>query len=420
MFRHKNAKFYNDMNVKSNKAELYMGFIFYGKRSSVLHYSPVWLPQTNTWLYQQIRHLPPNSVESHVVCHSTTNLDQFPWPHIYSWPDKSWLGNKIFAAIGIPFKTPEMFYPLLVAGKLRPQILHSHFGNRGWTLRSLPRLIGCKHVVTFYGYDLNMLPTVEPVWVQRYAQLFADADLFLCEGPHMARCLVALGCPEDKVKVQPLGVDLASLPFRPRHRASGVPLRVLISGTFREKKGIPCALEAVGQAVAQGADLQVSVVGDSTREQRTHEEKARIMSVVEKYRLADRIQFHGLLAHQQLIDTYYDHHVFLSPSCTASNGDTEGGAPVSIIEAAATGLPVVTTTHCDIPFVLGGEGGAYFAAERDSFSLSRHLLHLFYNYEDSHQRAILARNHIVNNHDPVIQGERLAGIYNHLLYEGRP
>ncbi len=43
------------------------------------------------------------------------------------------------------------------------------------------------------------------------------------------------------------------------------------------------------------------------------------------------------------------HHLFLSPSVTAPDGDSEGGAPVSIIEAAATGMPVVSTTHCDIP-----------------------------------------------------------------------
>ena len=38
-----------------------------------------------------------------------------------------------------------------------------------------------------------MLPTIEPVWRDRYKALFASADLFLCEGPFMAQSLVDFG-----------------------------------------------------------------------------------------------------------------------------------------------------------------------------------------------------------------------------------
>src|SRR5690606_39794503 len=59
-----------------------------------------------------------------------------------------------------------------------------------------------------------------------------------------------------------------------------------------------------------------------------------------------------------LMDAAYRHHVFLSPSITASDGDTEGGAPVGLIEMAATGMPVISSRHADIPEVIEhGVGG---------------------------------------------------------------
>ena len=54
----------------------------------------------------------------------------------------------------------------------------------------------------------------------------------------MARRLIDLGYPEDKVKVHHLGVDVEHIEFRPRQWDIGEPLKVLIAASFWEKKGI--------------------------------------------------------------------------------------------------------------------------------------------------------------------------------------
>ena len=68
-----------------------------------------------------------------------------------------------------------------------------------------------------------------------------------------------------------------------------------------------------------------------------------------------------------------EHHIFLSPSVTARDGDSEGGAPVSIIEAAATGMPVVASTHADIPEVVVDGESALLSPERDVDALAQNL-----------------------------------------------
>jgi len=105
---------------------------------------------------------------------------------------------------------------------------------------------GAKHLVTFYGMDVNMTPKQDPRWLWCYKSLFKSADMFLCEGSHMAQCLINMGCSRNKVNVQHLGVEVEKILFKPRTWRRGEPLRVLIAASFREKKGIPYALEALG------------------------------------------------------------------------------------------------------------------------------------------------------------------------------
>src|SRR5690606_22119020 len=94
------------------------------------------------------------------------------------------------------------------ARELRGEILHSHFGNIGWANLDAAREAGLKHVVSFYGMDVNHLPMRDPRWRGRYAELFSAAERVLCEGPNMAAAVVKLGCPAEKVRVHHLGVDV--------------------------------------------------------------------------------------------------------------------------------------------------------------------------------------------------------------------
>ena len=55
----------------------------------------------------------------------------------------------------------------------RARVLHSHVGNLGWANARVAERAGLKHVVTFYGYDVNMLPRSEPRWRARYEELKA-------------------------------------------------------------------------------------------------------------------------------------------------------------------------------------------------------------------------------------------------------
>lgn len=379
----------------------------------VVHSSPVWLPQTQTWMHTQARCLPAN-VESHVACETTENLDQFALPHIHALAQGSrlyHLWDKLVRGLGLRRYLGHLPRVLKEVGA---HLLHSHFGHIGWTNLGAARRRKIPHVVTYYGQDLSYLPTQQPEWRDRYRELFGQVQRVLCEGPHMARCVVAMGCPEDKVQVHHLGVDLDALRFEPRQWDGTGPLRVLMAGTFTEKKGFPDALRAVAQ-IKDRVALAVTLIGDASSHPRNQEERRRILQAIQEGGLQDNVTLLGYQPYSRLLQEAYRHHVFLSPSMHAEDGDTEGGAPVTIIEMAATGMPVVSTRHCDIPEVILEDVGGLLADEGDPEQLARHLLRLVERPRAWEPMARTARSHLEENYDMYRQGEALADIYRSVL-----
>ena len=338
--------------------------------TKVIQSTPVWLPQTQTWMYNQAKYL-SDDIESHIVCEKTENLDQFHLPDIHVIPPKSLLAR--YGNSGMKgSRLVRLFWLWLNCLKIRPDVVHSHFGTIGWYDSLVIRITKVKHIVTFYGDDVNMLPTQYPSWRNRYNSLFESADLFLCEGPHMAECIKKLGCQQEKIRVHHLGVEVDKIPFKPRRWHPGETLRILISATFREKKGIPYALDALGR-LKNEADFEITIIGDSTTTEKSRKEKECILKVIEKHKMKSIVKMFGFQPYSVLMEIAYKNHVFLSPSITAEDGDTEGGAPVTIIEMAATGMPVVSTRHCDIPEVIKNGCTGLLAEERDSEGLTYHL-----------------------------------------------
>lgn len=378
----------------------------------VIHSVPSWLPYTEIWIYNQLKHM--ESVESGVVANFTQNLKQFAWSPLYSMKKPHYFVFRIMRRLG--YRWYPSVYDEAIRGH-KPDIIHSHFGLTGWFDIPLVKRYGLGQVVTFYGFDVNMLPTKRPIWKKRYQELFYNAELFLCEGPHMARCLVDLGCPQEKVKVQRIGIEIEKIPYRPRRLQYGKPLKILIASSFREKKGIPYALEAIGRFRKQYPNLRITIIGDASSEKRSQQEKQRILTCIYRYDLQSVTDLVGYQPYSVLMDMAYKSHIYLAPSVTASDGDTEGGGPISIIEMMASGMPVVSTFHCDIPQIIKDGVTGLLAKERDVNGLMTHLEWLIANPDKWDELTRRGRKHVEENFDVRHQATALTKVYRTVLGE---
>jgi len=371
-----------------------------------------WLPLTQTWVHSQVAALGAGG-DAHVVCDRTSNLDQFAIPNLHCYDREGRLRHFSDRIVRKLLGRRELGFRYRQARRLRPAVWHSHFADQAWYDREIVESCRARHVLSVYGADISQAPGRYP-WNERVPEILGQVDLVLCEGAAMVRQVTALGCPPERAVVHHLGVTLEHIPFQPRSWRPGTPLRVLIAGTFREKKGIPYALEALAR-IDHKVELEVTLIGDAAGKAGDADEKARIVKLLERTGLSCKTRWLGFQPYAALLEEGRSHHVFLSPSVQAADGDNEGGSPVVITEMAASGMLIVSSRHCDIPEVIVDGVGGLLADERDVDGLAAQLGRLIENPHEWLPMQLAARAHIEREYSVQIQAQRLAAIYERLV-----
>jgi colanic acid/amylovoran biosynthesis glycosyltransferase len=381
------------------------------ERLRVAHSVPFWLPGGGAWIYNQVAGA-LDQVEPYVVCDVPDNLDLFPVPHLDIASDR----QLVFLVDRVLRKASARRHRSLLADVISAnavRVLHSHFAQTGWQNARLARRRRIPHVVSCYGEDMTKVPARSRRWRSRYTEMFASIDMILCEGPYMAATVERLGCPPEKIRIHTLGIDLTSISFRPRELRPEGAVRILTASAFREKKGLPYAVRALGLLAQRGVRFEATLVGDARPSDRPSErEKREIHGALEQFGISDRVSLPGMIPHDRLLELAYEHDIFLSPSVTAADSDAEGGAPVSVIEMAASGMPIVSTTHCDIPSVLAEPNRRLLVAERDTQALADALENLL--ALDWGPLVTANRARIEERHDARTQALELVRLYREL------
>jgi colanic acid/amylovoran biosynthesis glycosyltransferase len=355
-------------------------------------------------------------VESHVIARVRENEDQFETHNVHLQSEASAVRRLKDSALE---QLRLRRYPgfLVERGRqIAPDIIHAHFGSWGWSVLNAADRIGAPLVVTFYGFDVNQLPRAVPKFRRRYRDLFARAAGIFCEGEHMRESLLKLGCPPQKAFVQRLGVDLDGIPFQPRSIDPGAPVRVLIASAFREKKGIPLAIRALGQ-LKDDHSFSITLLGDASELEASQREKRKIEEAIRDSGLSESVHRVGFQPHAEMLRMAGEHDVFLAPSHEAPDGDTEGGAPVVLVEMAASGVPIVTSDHCDIPGIVSDGITGIVAKEADEEDLARALRRAFRLGSGWRPITEAARQHVITNFDARTQGLALAELYRRVIRE---
>lgn len=360
------------------------------------------------WIYNQIAWL--QRWQPVVLTQEARNLDQYPVADVRSaedLPGVARLWNRIVRRC-----TGQ--YPFY-AGHLRDmgaRVLHAHFGYQACRCLRAVRATGVPLLTTFYGADATSYARL-PAWRKPYQELFATGQLFLAEGTTMAGHVAAAGAPADRIRVHHLGVDPEGIAFRERQGSTQV--RVLMCGHFREKKGFPDGLRALGLAARSlpGVDLQVVLIGAGPQ-------RPEILQAIGDAGLTDHVELLGLASYEVVLQQLEACDLLLQPSRTASDGDSEGGAPVILLDAQAAGVPVVSTDHADIPeYVLDQQSGL-LAPEGDQDALVDILRQMLTSGDKWAQMGRSGRRHVEAEYNAREQVRRLEQIYDDLAAEAGP
>lgn len=370
-----------------------------------------YLPLPENWIYEQVRHL--ERYRSVFATKSTANLDTFPFDPIYSVSRSRIhvriLDRKIRKRAGY-----SPFFSSVVESE-GVSILHAHGGGIATFVVASAYRSNIPMVVSFYGTDMWKHPEGEAGLRRKYADVFKHAALSLAEGPAAAAQLVRIGCPEDRVAIHRLGVDVAAIPFKPRSLADGAELRVLMASRFVEKKGIPYAIEGFCRVARENLRMRLTVVGDSgsAKDSRVRKE---IEKTVTRHGVGDQVAILGFMGREELRTLAEQHHVLLHPSIHAPTGDSEGGHPVVMTMLAASGMPILATRHCDIPEVVRDNETGWLVSERNADEIEATLRNIVRDPSMLHAFGCEARKLVEEKYD--IRTMRLDSVYDRMLPGG--
>jgi len=369
-----------------------------------------YLPLSETFIYTYLQSI--NNYKLVVFSMKIENLNLFPYDAIYSNSENSlgekfWnyivqKGSRIFPCI---YRyTP--FYKQMIE-QIQPSLIHAHFGMEGVQSLFLKKKYRIPLITTFYGHDLFVYPK-KRYWRKAYKQLFKEGDIFLVEGNNMKHKLVELGCPEEKILIQHIGVDLEKLKYKKRIVMLGEKIRILFCGRIVEKKGLKYTLMALAKVIDRFKNIQLRIIGDGPL-------KKEMENLSNKLKLNNFVVFLGYCNYEEYINELENAHIFVAPSITATNGDSEGGAPTTIIEAQAVGLPVLSTYHCDIPEVVIDTKTGFLVSEKDYNGLAERLEFLLKNPYLWSILGYNGRKHVEENYNIKKEVKILEEIYDLVL-----
>ena len=294
--------------------------------------------------------------------------------------------------------------------KQSPDVLHAHFAPVGCHYLELAQRLNIPLVTSFYGFDYERLPFEKPAYREHYRQLFEGAAAITCAGPHGREVLIGQACPAEKIKVLPMSFRPDEFQFLERKKVAG-QLRLVQVATLTEKKGYLDTLAALSIARTSCPNLHLTIAGEQQDQKLVHE----MRNYIKSKGLESLVTWLDFLPHDQLDDFLAPFDVFIHPSCYAAHRDCEGG-PVAILEAQASGLPVISTTHFDIPTEVLHDKTGLLAPERSPEHLARHIERFYHMGSVEYQEfSHNARLHVETNFDVRIRAVQLRKIYDELL-----
>jgi glycosyltransferase involved in cell wall biosynthesis len=315
---------------------------------------------------------------------------------------------------GFLFRKLGITSPTLTAmiRRQNPRLIHAHFGFDGVDAWPIAKSLGLPLLVTLHGSDI----TTEQKWFSsgragrrwkayphRLAKLAAEPRVsFVAISDNIRRAALAAGLPPERIFVRRIGINPHS--FVP----AGLPVsqrgpNILFLGRLVEKKGAAFLLSAFEALRRIMPTAQLVIAGDGPEHTLLASRAAGIGGV----------RFTGSFSHSQAQALLAAARVLCLPSITAASGDAEG-LPLVILEAQASGVPVVTSARGGAEEgILDGVTG-YAFAERDVAAMTARLHELLTDDILAERFAAAAPPFIAAQHDVRSCTAELESLYDEL------
>ena len=220
-----------------------------------------------------------------------------------------------------------------------------------------------------------------------------QADCLLVNSDFVKDTFLKYGYPADRIRVAYLGVRESFFHLKQDYEIQG-PVKLIFTGNLDLRKGARVLFEALRKLRAQGMDIRLELIGGMTNGKLVLQKDDSSFFTSKPFVLPEELRPSLAAADLFVFPTFIE------------------GSSRSAMEAAAAGLPVITTTHCGLPLM--DEHSVIYTPVGDVDALASSIVRLV---GDKVLRERLGRNaaeEISRNYTWDKYGQALAGIYREL------
>jgi len=247
---------------------------------------------------------------------------------------------------------------------------------------------GLSYSLTLHG-DL-------PVYGFDHSSKMRRATLVSCDArPHAEQVLISVGIPGQRVKVITMGIDIHRHNDSTARNFVSSILHIATVARLNPAKGHKFALDAISIAIKEGYDIRYSIAGDG-------EMRSIILADVARLGLGDRVTLLGNLGEED-VQTLLSHvDAFILPS--VGSGEA---APVSVMEAMASGLPVICSFIGGTPDMINDGVDGLLVPKGDVASLTSSIIRLASDTSLRQRLGAAARARAMKQFDSRAQASKL-------------
>jgi len=316
--------------------------------------------EAQAWL-ERVHHIPWFSTD--VLTANLRQLTTLPRRYISLWFRIVWenrtnLKFLLRAVILFP-KAVRMAEQMQKEGVVH---IHAHYATYpalvAWLIHELT---GINYSVTVHAHDIFVSTAMLATKLREATFVVAVSNfnreyLIRVIGERIARKTFVVHC----------GIDPIMYSSRTRLHGDTEPFEIISVGSLQPYKGMRYLIEACALLRERGFPFHCSIIGDG-------EERPGLQRLITDRKLASCVELMGSKTQAEVAQFLPSAHCYVQPSVVTRSGKMEG-IPVSIMEAFASGLPVIATELSGIPELVQPGVTGYLVPPADAMALADALV----------------------------------------------
>jgi glycosyltransferase involved in cell wall biosynthesis len=279
--------------------------------------------------------------------------------------------------------------------------LHAHFCHGATTVTWLAAMIaGRSFSFTAHAKDIYT-PALNPAGLLR-RKLAAARFAVTCTDANRAFLLQQHGGSTPIHRVyHGLNAEFDALMRRELGPSAGgrpALLRIVAVGRQVPKKGFDVLIDACAELSGWGVPIDATIIGEPG------DATEALIARIARRELERHVRIAGAMSQAALLSEYRQATVFCLPCRVSDDGDRDG-IPNVLVEAMASGLPVVTTGVSGIPELVEHETSGLIVPPGDPLATAHALFRLYHDDQLARRLAETGRAVVAERFD----GDRLIG-----------